>query len=669
MKKKLASKLLVVGVLSFLPVSGLLYTLTEEMSISTNFANKELQGLGYIKVIKNLLEGIPEHKLLSQKYLLGSVSLKPNMIKIQKNIDSTFVELTELNNKNNLDTTLSEKINNLKDDWEKLKAKSFSMTSEKSDTDHKNLLKNLKKLIISIGDFSNLIRDPEMASFYLIDSILVKLTSKINTSDAVVEISNKILSDSNLSSSQKSDASDLKDLLGDEDLKSKKTGSVELDDKATLATLLGFLDSISDNLKDSYSKAFLANSSIKESLDKILSDEQKTTGNFTKLLNSSIIKSSSQIDNDKLEKLGKEVLNANFTLWSSTVTSAENLVQARVNKLNQRKYFILLASIALSLLAIIIGFYMVKNIVDSIRRLEEAAKRVSNGNLDIRVNISSEDELGSLSKSFNNMVESIRLSNQQLTEGTVSMEILEEKVDSLNKMTDEIKKAKEESERNSFNLESLIKETSSSIYEIKQTSDLVADNARIVSEAAELSVQISTDGQKAVKDSIKSVDKIKQQIEAIAEKILELSKQTQTIGEIISTVDDISKQSRLLAFNAAIEASKANEYGKGFSVVAGEIKGMAEESREATKRISSILGQIQHFTNTIVMLTEDGMKLADIGADLSKVAGDSIDKLIDSINNSSEVAAQISVSSLEQKTGMEQLEESMRNIAFSRSTK
>ena len=664
MKKKLASKLLVAGTLALLPSFGLLYTLTEEMSISSNFANKEVQGLGYIKIVKGLLSGIPEHKLNSQRFLLGNIEAKKELIKLQKEIDSSFLELVNLDTSNAIDNLVSEKILKLKGEWDKLKAKSFNTTSEKSDAEHKNLLKSLQKVIVSIGDSSNLIRDPEITSFYLVDATLVKLTSKINLSDSVIEVSDKILSDSDLSSSQKSAADDLKDLLGDDDSKTKKKSGLALDDKANLSILLGLLDNISEELKDSYSKAFFSNQNTKETLAKILEEEQKTTEDFIKMLSNNVLKISANSDSDRLEKLGKEVLKVNFELWTKTINMTESLLNERINKLNQKKSLILLISIALSILAILIGFYIVKNIVDAIRKLEETAKKVAHGDLNVKVLINSDDELGSLSSSFNNMIESIKNSNQKLKDGSVSMEILQEKIDSLNKMTQEIKKAKEESERNSFNLECLIKETSSSIYEIKQTSDLVADNARIVSEAAELSVQISADGQKAVKDSVKSVDKIKHQIEAIAEKILELSKQTQTIGEIISTVDDISKQSRLLAFNAAIEATKANEYGKGFSVVAGEIKAMAEESREATKRISSILNQIQHFTNTIVMLTEDGMKLADIGADLSKVAGDSIDKLIDSINNSSEVAAQISVSSLEQKTGMEQLEESMRNIAF-----
>ncbi|MFN8672028.1 MAG: methyl-accepting chemotaxis protein [Candidatus Sericytochromatia bacterium] len=662
MKSKIAYKLILSAILSFLPSIFLLYTLIIEMSHSTNFTNKEIDGLKYIKTVKLLLQNLPEHKLNTQKYLLGNVSVKNKILEDQKNIDEAFKEFLLVDEKNKLDPILSDKIDSIKKDWDLIKKESLSISSEKSDIKHTNLLNNLKKIIIYIGDSSNLIRDPEMTSFYLIDSTIVKLTSKINISDSVIEISDKILSEQDLSNEQKKDADDLKDLLG-ETKKNTKT-SIDLDDKATITMLLGLLNSISSELREGYSKSFINNQDIKKEFEEILNREAKTTDIFIKNLNNNILKNLGQTNTNTLEKLGKDVLKTNFELWDKTVSNIEILLNERVNSFNTRKYLISTLSLILLLISSFIGLYIVKNIVKSINILKETAGKVADGELNIKVDIISDDEIGDLGKSFNYMINNIKSANQKLKDGSVSIDLLQEKIDSLNVITKELEKAKSESERNSLNLESLIKETSASIYEIKQTSDLVADNARIVSEAAELSVHISTDGSKAVKDSIKSVDKIKSQIEAIAEKILELSKQTQAIGDIISTVDDISKQSRLLAFNASIEATKANEYGKGFSVVASEIRAMAEESREATKRISNILRQIQHFTNNIVMLTEDGMKLADIGVDLSKVAGDSIDKLIDSINNSSEVAAQISVSSLEQKTGMEQLEESMKKIAF-----
>ena len=94
----------------------------------------------------------------------------------------------------------------------------------------------------------------------------------------------------------------------------------------------------------------------------------------------------------------------------------------------------------------------------------------------------------------------------------------------------------------------------------------------------------------------------------IAETILALSEQTQQIGDIIATVNDIADQSNLLALNAAIEAARAGEAGKGFAVVAGEVRSLAEQSRQATAQVKEILGDIQKATNTAVMVTEEGTK-------------------------------------------------------------
>ncbi|MEK7432616.1 MAG: hypothetical protein AABZ74_05740, partial [Cyanobacteriota bacterium] len=230
MKNKLAFKLILSVGLAVLPAVGLLSILMVEMSSSTNFTTKEIQGLEYIKSIKKLLQNLPEHKLHSQKYLLGNSNIKKDMLKNQKDIDDCLNEISLVNEKNYLDQVISDRIINLKKDWLSIKNDSLKTTAEKSSNQHNNILKNLKKFIVSIGDSSNLIRDPEMASFYLIDATMVKLTSKINISDSVIEISDKILTDSSLSSSQKNDANDLENLLGDDKAKSTKKSSVDLDD-------------------------------------------------------------------------------------------------------------------------------------------------------------------------------------------------------------------------------------------------------------------------------------------------------------------------------------------------------------------------------------------------------------------------------------------------------
>jgi methyl-accepting chemotaxis protein len=120
---------------------------------------------------------------------------------------------------------------------------------------------------------------------------------------------------------------------------------------------------------------------------------------------------------------------------------------------------------------------------------------------------------------------------------------------------------------------------------------------------------------------------LKQKIEIIAELILELSEHTQQIGSIIGVVEDITEQTNMLALNAAVEAARAGEHGKGFAVVASEIRKLADESKQATAKISSQIHDIQQATNSTVMATEEGTKEIESGANLAHQIAASIDTL------------------------------------------
>ena len=123
--------------------------------------------------------------------------------------------------------------------------------------------------------------------------------------------------------------------------------------------------------------------------------------------------------------------------------------------------------------------------------------------------------------------------------------------------------------------------------------------------------------QKPVQANIDKMIVLKQRIQIIAELILELSEYIQQIGSIIGLVEDIAEQTNMLALNAAVEAARAGEHGKGFAVVAGEIRKLADESKQATTKISSLINDIQHTTNSTVMATEEGSKEIESGVKLA----------------------------------------------------
>jgi methyl-accepting chemotaxis protein len=207
-----------------------------------------------------------------------------------------------------------------------------------------------------------------------------------------------------------------------------------------------------------------------------------------------------------------------------------------------------------------------------------------------------------------------------------------------------------------------VNETTTTVEEVKQTAQVSAQKAKHVAESAQRSAQVSQKGKTAVADSVEGMNRIREQMDSVAESIVRLSEQSQAIGEIIATVNDLADQSNLLAVNAAIEAAKAGEHGKGFAVVAQEVKSLAEQSKQATAQVRGILGDIQKATSAAVMATEQGAKAVELGVSLTADAGEAIRMLAESIGESAQAATQITASSQQQLVGMDQIATAMETL-------
>ena len=205
-------------------------------------------------------------------------------------------------------------------------------------------------------------------------------------------------------------------------------------------------------------------------------------------------------------------------------------------------------------------------------------------------------------------------------------------------------------------------ETTTTAEEVRQTAEVSNQKAKYLSESAQKAAQVSQRGSKSVEESIEAMNRIREQMESIAETVVRLSEQSQAIGGIIATVNDVAEQTNLLSVNAAIEAAKAGEQGKGFAVVAQEVKSLAEQSKEATVEVRGILSDIQRAVSAAVMATEQGSNAAEAGVKQTKEADDSIRILADSIVEASQTATQIAASSQQQLVGMDQVASAMQNI-------
>ncbi|WP_051945857.1 methyl-accepting chemotaxis protein [Verrucomicrobium sp. BvORR106] len=207
-----------------------------------------------------------------------------------------------------------------------------------------------------------------------------------------------------------------------------------------------------------------------------------------------------------------------------------------------------------------------------------------------------------------------------------------------------------------------ITETTATVEEVRQTVHLSSEKARNVVESSQKSAQISEIGRKSAGSSVEGMNRIRQQMEAIAESMVRLSDQTQDIGQIVTAVEDLAAQSNLLAVNAAIEAAKAGEQGRGFAVVAQEVRSLAEQSRQATTQVRAILKDIQNATSAAVMATEMGTKAVDAGVQQSTQAGEAIVALTESVKQAAQAAEQISASTQQQLVGMDHVATAMESV-------
>jgi methyl-accepting chemotaxis protein len=207
-----------------------------------------------------------------------------------------------------------------------------------------------------------------------------------------------------------------------------------------------------------------------------------------------------------------------------------------------------------------------------------------------------------------------------------------------------------------------VTETTATVEEVRQTAQLSSQKAEAVSVSAQKAAQVSLAGTKATDEAAAGMQRIRQQMESIADSMVRLSEQTQAIGQIIASVDDLAAQSNLLAVNAAIEAAKAGEQGKGFAVVAQEVKSLAEQSKQATNQVRTILHDIQKATSAAVMATEQGGKAVETGVKQSTQAGESILALTGGVTEAAHAATQIAASSRQQLLGIEQVATAMESI-------
>lgn len=347
----------------------------------------------------------------------------------------------------------------------------------------------------------------------------------------------------------------------------------------------------------------------------------------------------------------KALISGDFaTVAGNLSNSLSNLVDITVSEADaardngaelydsSMKITIIIVVIA-ALLCIILGYMISQLIARPLSKVVSLVTKVADGDLTETSGIHTRDETGVLAAAVDHMVNSLR----ELA-GTIQShsENLAASAEQISSSSDEIAIGNNSQASNAQTINYLFQELSSAIHS-------VANNTEEASEMSGTTVAIAEEGRKVIQSSMSSMRTVSSQMGRLED-------DSQKVGEIIDVIEDIADQTNLLALNAAIEAARAGEQGRGFAVVADEVRKLAERSGEATKQIIGIIKGMQENTRTSVEAVHES-------SDLSEQSGESFERIVSMVNEMGQKIIEISAASEEQAAQTSNVLTAVENIS------
>jgi len=318
--------------------------------------------------------------------------------------------------------------------------------------------------------------------------------------------------------------------------------------------------------------------------------------------------------------------------------------------------FVVYFLVGLSVLLMCLGnLALVRTVSRSLRRLSSMVQDIAEGEGDLtkRLEISSHDELGELARWFNSFLDKMHQVVSQVAQNA----------DQVARASDEISQnARESAERahvqsdRNCRVASAMQEMSATVQQVSDSSKKAADSARKAAQAAQQGGQV-------IEQTLATMHGIAGSSRNVSARIAELGKGSEQIGRIIAVIDDIADQTNLLALNAAIEAARAGEQGRGFAVVADEVRKLAERTTHATKEIATMIEAIQVEMKGAAQAMDQGNVAVQVGVEKTAASGVALEEIIQMAEQVGDMISQIATAGGEQATASEAINSDVAQIS------
>ncbi len=617
-------KFMVVFVIFLLPLGIMGTILLQNINKEVRFLEQERLGVSYLEAVRPLLEQIPKHRGMMNAFLNGDDAFREKIAAMRGTIDASFSALAQVDRKLGVPLRTEGKVRALMNRWRQIKDHAATMAPPESFAAHSRLIGEVIGLVSHVGDSSGLILDPALDTYYLMDAVVNRLPP---LTDAMGQARG----------------------LGSG---AAAQGMLESDARNRLAVLMDQLRMATEALRHGLGVVGEENAQARTRLQGADAAAVNRSAQFFDFITRNLMEAGRiEVGAREVFDAGTQAIQASFSLYDAVLPVLDDILAQRVDAAQGKKLLALAtAGLVLLLLAYLFsGFYLAVN--DNIVAIKQAVGRLAEGDMTARIHIRNRDELGQAAEEINAMAESFA----GLVGGIASS--AQQVAASLEELT----AITEQSSQSIREQQAQTEEVATAMNEMTATVQEVNGNIVNTANAAQEASRETAEGRHLVEDTVAAIQQLAERIEHAAGVIQALEKDSENISTVLDVIRGVAEQTNLLALNAAIEAARAGEQGRGFAVVADEVRTLAGRTQESTEEIHQIIEKLQNGSHKAVDVMEMSREETRAVVEKASRAGQSLATISRAVEQINDMSNQIASASEEQSAVAEEIN---RNVVI-----
>ena len=624
-KMKYPYKFGLIIVITLIPLIFLSYSMIKLLADDINFLEGEIVGVKYLQAARLPIQHIQQHRGMTAAYLNGATEFKSRIMSKRQDVDKFLAQLQSAENEFGNKLKLKGSTSSLLQQWQSIKANSLNQKTATAIKHHSKLVADILALMVKAADNSGITLDPKLDSYYMGAALVATLPNLMENMGKARAVGSGVAAQ----------------------------GQFNAKNFVTLSVLVSNIQNYAGQLKAGLAAAVAENSIIKRNLGSMIDGNNKAVAEMLNLLQNDLIEPEKiTISSDKVFSTATHAINGSYKLFDTMAPELLKIFNKRIDHdVEQEIIEITIVTIVLLVMFYLFaGLYM--SIMDNLQRVGNATQSMADGDLTTRLKIKGNDEMQLIATDFNSMAEKFEALVQQIVSATSQLAAASEEVAVIS----------QESAANLNNQRSETEQVATAMNEMSATVQEVARHAGDASGAAANADNEAKAGNSIVSLASTSIDELAHEVENASGVINQLADDSDKIGTVLDVIKGIAEQTNLLALNAAIEAARAGEQGRGFAVVADEVRTLAGRTQESTQEIEAMIDKLQSGAKNAVTAMESGREKATVGVEQTKQAGEALAAITRAVSTISEMNIQIASAAEEQSATTEEMNKNIINI-------